>query len=71
MGNRPLHHILVDEGRVVFRTDALEGHAQEVVVGLEDALCHRVALHVAHARYGAEDGRHGVVHLYRILVGGH
>ena len=71
MGNRPLHHILVDKGRVVFRTDALEGHAQEVVVGLEDALCHRVALHVAHAWYLAEDGRHGVVHLYRILVGGH
>lgn len=43
------NHVLTDESRVELRSHALDGDAEEVGVGLQDALCHRIALHVLHS----------------------
>ena len=42
-----LQEVLLQEGGVVFGTYALEHRPEEVVISLQDALCHRVALYVA------------------------
>ena len=39
--------MLFQERCIVFRTYALEHGSEEVVVGFQDALCHRVAFHMS------------------------
>ena len=53
---------------VVFWSHALEGHAQKVLVGLQDALCHSESLYVAHAVDAAYHLHHAVVYADWILV---
>ena len=57
-----LHHVLMDEGGVVFLCDAFEGHAKEVAVGLHDALRHGIALHLLDTLCLTEHIEHAVGH---------
>ena len=66
-GNGAFHEVLVEEGGIVVGTYALEHDAQEVLVGLEYALLHGIALYVGHSGDVADDAHHGVVHLDGIL----
>ena len=66
--NASLHHVLVDEGGVPFRSNALETHSEEVFVSLEDTFLHGESLHVFHTRSFLDDLYHGVVHHHWVLV---
>ena len=65
--------ILADKRQVVVFTHTLEGNTQKVTVGLQDALRHRVALHVLDVRNLLELARQRVVDgnrcRYRRLLG--
>ena len=57
-----LYEALAEEAGVVLGSDALEHHAEEVLVGLEDALCHGEALDMTDAGDGLELLDQAVVH---------
>ena len=44
-----LQEVLLQEAGIVFGSYALEHGPEEVVVGLQDTLCHRIALHMTDA----------------------
>ena len=52
----------MNECSVVFLGNSLERHAKEIVVGFQDALCHRIALHMLHAPGLAQHIQHAVAH---------
>ena len=57
----------MDEGGVVFRSNALEHHPEKFLVGLQDALLHGIALHMLYSIDALEYGHHRVAYLCRKL----
>ena len=58
----------MNERGVELRPYPLEDHAEEVLVGLQDALLHGKPLHMLHPVNLPEHGEHGVAHLNGVLL---
>ena len=62
------HKTALQVGQVIFRTDALERHAEEVVIGLQDAACERITLHMGNAPDGIQHLHHAVIDADGVVV---
>ncbi len=62
LGYFTLYKVRFKKACIVFRTYAFEHHTKEIVISLENALCHRESLCISHSLDAVDGFRQTVIH---------